>query len=191
MFFCEIIIIFIKYTYRSPLYFHTRMNIQYTINNNDIIASVNSDFIQFGKENSGDFFVPEAWIGTKILSCIDGDNTRMFHGLLLQKVRISRKTITYRYRCDAPGLARFMLMHIIPENNAVRYENIIEDEVPINKVLFKTNNSSGFSRCSLCNRFKIGYSQWLDPAYQLPENKLFEWNVSYEVCLDCRQRVGR
>ena len=107
------------------------MNIEYHIDNNDIITHINADFIQFGRENSQDKFVPETWLGVDLFKSISDNDTHIFHRLLLQKVRIQQKSITYRYRCDAPHLARFMIMNIVPERNTVKYQNIIEDELPI------------------------------------------------------------
>jgi len=171
---------------------YSTMNIEYHINNNDIITHINTDFIQFGRENSQDKFIPETWLGVKLFQAICGDDTRMFHGLMLQKVRIQQKSITYRYRCDAPHLARFMIMNIIPEKNIVRYENIIEDEVSIpNKIIFKSNEQSNVKRCSLCNHYSLG-NIWIDPAME-PKNRsrLMSWHVRYCVCMKCRSKIGK
>lgn len=168
------------------------MNIEYHINNNNIIIHINTDFIQFGRENSQDRFVPETWLGVDIFRSIDGDDTRMFHALLLQKARIQQKNITYRYRCDAPHLARFMIMNIIPEKNTVRYQNIIEDEVPIpNKIFFKNHKDSNVKRCSLCNRYSLG-NIWRDPAMEpKAKSRLTSWHVRYCVCMECRSKIGK
>lgn len=168
------------------------MNIEYHINNNNIITHINTDFIQFGRENSQDKFVPETWLGVDIFKSIDGDDTRMFHALLLQKARIQQKNITYRYRCDAPHLARFMIMNIIPKKDKVIYENIIEDEVPIpNERFFANNKYSSFKRCSLCNSYSIG-AIWIDPVMQpKTEHQVVSWAVRYCVCIKCRSRIGQ
>lgn len=168
------------------------MNIQYDIDNNDIIRKINADFIKFARANSQGKFAPTSCLGTSIFSAMQGQETFITHQLLLQKVRILRKPIAYRYRCDSPSLARFMVMNIIPKGkNCIHYENIIEDELPMpQEIHFKTDGRSDIYRCSLCNRYKMLY-EWLDPVHfsALEIKAQLSWSVSYKVCMSCRNTI--
>ncbi len=167
------------------------MNIQYSINNNDIITEVNTDFIEFGKENAQGKFVPETWIGVDLFTSMVDFHSRFLHQLMLQRVRVRRKTLRYRYRCDSPNIARFMIMNIIPEGrNAVKYENIVEDVVLMPNVFqFQFLSGSEVKRCSFCNSMYVN-GNWYDPVHFNGKRAVnLVHYVEYTVCDTCFKRL--
>ena len=132
------------------------------------------------------------WEGENIMEFIEGEDCRLFYQVMLQRVRISGKPHTYTYRCDSPGVARYMRMQLTPEaGNVIRHDNFLDKERKlIPHIHFYQGDATNMKRCSLCNRLKSGH-KWVD----LMEENIFykdtmtSWPVDYTVCPECLKKL--
>ncbi|MEM6801362.1 MAG: hypothetical protein AAF696_08150, partial [Bacteroidota bacterium] len=104
---------------------------KYTIDSKDTLVEINDGFCQFGQENGGMDFDPQAWLGEDLLRVIHGDSTRLYYEALFTHLRISKKEREICYRCDSPTEARFMRMTMRSDKDYnIYFVNEIEAVTP-------------------------------------------------------------
>ena len=87
----------------------------YRLDNTDRIFDTGGAWNQFAKENAGTELLGSAVIGRSLYDFIHGDVSRMFVRTLVDGVRILNRPRMVPYRCDSPGLRRYMEMSITCE----------------------------------------------------------------------------
>ncbi len=133
-----------------------------------------------------------SWKNKDFMSLLEGDETKIFFEVLLQRVRIMQKPYAYNFRCDSPWIARFMKMKLTPEpGNLMRFECFLEkEEHSLPNIRFYQGDTDSMKRCSICNRLKSGH-QWVD----MKEENIFHKDtittcpVDYTVCPACIQKL--
>ncbi|MGM0650171.1 MAG: hypothetical protein ACQES1_06645 [Bacteroidota bacterium] len=132
------------------------------------------------------------WKGKNLMTLLEGDETEMFYEVLLQRVRIMQKPYEYNFRCDSPGIARFMRMKLTPQSgNLIRMDIFLEDEVhKLPDIWFYQGDTDSIKRCSVCNRLKSGH-QWVDMKDEniFYKDTITTCPVDYTVCNDCIQKL--
>jgi hypothetical protein len=160
---------------------------------NDQITEAGGAWDDFAKENDGYSAIAERIVGTRLLSHISGDTSRLFVWTMLDAVRKLQKPVARPYRCDSPGLMRHCEMLIEPESNdglivQHRVLRVDPSEVALSFLTSGASVRKPVGRCTMCNRLRIG-KQWRehgDPAcinLSSEESTVF---VFYSICPDCR-----
>ncbi|MFP4663524.1 MAG: hypothetical protein ACLFM1_03765 [Bacteroidales bacterium] len=164
----------------------------YWIDLNNCIIRIEGEFSNFSTEEMPFSLSKDTWQGSNLLSLIEGDDSKMFYEVLLQRVRILQKPYEFTYRCDSPGIARFMRMRLSPESgNLVRFENFLENESnSLPRIRFYQGDVHSTKRCSICNRLKSGH-QWVDLMDEniFYKDTLTSWAVDYTICPDCMNKL--
>jgi hypothetical protein len=166
--------------------------VTYWVNLNYRIKKVNDAFMELAGSEMPPPLDQITWEGADIMDLIEGEECRLFYQVMLQRVRITGKPYAYPYRCDSPGVARYMRMQLTPEaGNVIRHDNFTELERKlIPRIRFYQGDASNMKRCSICNRLKSGHT-WVD----LMEENIFykdtitSWPVDYTVCTDCLKKL--
>ena len=109
----------------------------YILNSDQIIVSVCDNWNKFAIENGAEMLISKNVIGTSIWDYIKGETTRMWFDTLLQFVSIKKEKIERPYRCDSPGIKRFMNLSVSFEGNGlIKLEHIIVKTEPMNEPVF-------------------------------------------------------
>ncbi|MEY2632367.1 MAG: hypothetical protein RIR00_1021 [Pseudomonadota bacterium] len=170
----------------------------YQLDKKDRIIDVAGDWDRFALDNGAEELIHDAVIGCSLRSFVSGDITRMFLDTLLAKVRLSGEAISQSYRCDSPGVKRFMQMTVLPGDEpggiATRHQLLREEvfERQLQWLDLRTGKNGGhrlLKRCSMCNRLSGNGRDFIEPENFLPEPAPAGYTLIYHVCPDCLQRV--
>lgn len=158
----------------------------YYLDERDVIVDVNAAWNDFALQNGGILLADEV-IGEKLLRFVTGEPTRMYINTVLESARTLGRRAVRPYRCDSPGLKRFMEMSVVPEaGKRLRLEHRcvrVEQRDP--PVAFEYRPGRTAVRCcSICNRIEHR-GQWAEAAQQITGRSTMRLDVAYEVCSNC------
>lgn len=168
--------------------------VSYWLYSKDTIIKVSQTWNRFALSNNATAeILEESVIGKNTYSFIVDDPTRMYLQVLLQQPRLLRTTVAKKYRCDSPGLKRYMEMRLTPEpEGLVRLDHTLEQLEPFNRPLTfhpaSASSRATVCRCSICARLCIG-SCWIIPEEAEAEGLIQPdalVPVTYLVCPVCQ-----
>jgi hypothetical protein len=91
----------------------------YRIDDHDVIVETGGGWDAFAAENGTLHDVA----GASLWDSVSGTDVRAIWGLLLGRVR-SGRSLSFQYRCDAPGMRRLMQMELSPDGaGGVRFSS--------------------------------------------------------------------
>lgn len=168
--------------------------IQYRLDKSDLIVDVGGAWDRMAVENGGNELCGHSVLGRSLYDFISGDVSKMFVRTIIDGVRVLRRPRTVPYRCDSPGLRRFMEMSIscedggglLLEHRQLRTEatgrrfDFTVGVAPVRQMVV---------RCSHCNSVKFS-GVWGEPERVLPEAP-GKVPVIYGVCPNCMDKVRR
>lgn len=169
-------------------------NIVYRLDQADRITEVGGAWDRMALENGGDALCGHSVLGRNLYDFISGDVSKMFVRTLIDGVRVLHRPRTVAYRCDSPGLRRYMEMSIncddgggvVLEHRQLRTEatgrrfDFLVGLQPVRQMVV---------RCSHCNSVKFG-GVWGEPEALLPAEPS-QVPVIYGVCPSCLAKVQR
>lgn len=167
----------------------------YRLDKGDRITEIGGSWDRMAQENGGDHLCGQAVLGFPLYDYISGDVSKMFVRTVIDGVRVLGRTRTVPYRCDSPGLRRYMEMSVafepgggvLLEHRQLRTESTgrrFDFQVgvqPLRKMVI---------RCSHCNRLKVE-GVWDEAESQLPAERASMVPVIYGVCPQCMDLVRR
>jgi hypothetical protein len=163
----------------------------YHLDERDVIVDVNAAWNAFALQNGGILLADDV-IGEKLLRFVTGEPTRMYLNTVLEGVRALGRSVVRPYRCDSPGLKRFMQMSVVPERGKrLRLEHRcvrVEGRDPA--VAFEYRPGQTAVRCcSICNRIEQR-GEWIEAAARITGTRFARLDVAYAVCANCLMTVG-
>lgn len=172
--------------------------VSYKIDKDNIIIEIFDDWITAAKVGqASDLINVNSVLGTKLLSYILGDSTRMYYDAIFQKCRLLNEEHKIEYRCDSPTHKRTMEMQIIPneDKNIDIYNFLIKEEPFKNAIYVHENTTSNIRnpivRCSVCNHLKLKTNgEWMPPEHLVQKEEL-NFIVIHSVCPQCKNRDWR
>jgi hypothetical protein len=171
----------------------------YTIDESDLVVSVDDRWIQFAQLNGGTELTRSAVIGRSIWDFIGGSDTRNLYQAVFERVRSENLSIKLPYRCDSPGLLRHMELEIgvgADKNlnlsgRLLRQENRGPSPSTDGSTALPEHN---FLMCSFCKRVQES-GEWINPEVVIRKFHVFEAanekKIEYSVCETCRDFVKR
>lgn len=166
---------------------------RYRLDARDRIVEVGGDWDRFAIDNGAEELVSGVILGMPLRTFIAGDVTRMFVEALLARVRLTGRPAIIPYRCDSPGVKRFMEMSL----ESIGAELISEHRFLSEQVMFSPLSCVAarepgardvLKRCSMCSRLTDRSGQSCEPDdYPNPSGRTVR--VIYHVCPDCQRRV--
>jgi hypothetical protein len=171
----------------------------YTIDESDLIVSVDDRWTQFAQLNDGTELTRSAVIGRSIWDFIGGSDTRNLYRVVFERVRSENLSIKLPYRCDSPGLLRHMELEICVgrdkdlklSGRLLRQENRSPSPSTDGSTALPEHN---FLMCSLCKRVQES-EEWINPEVVISKFNVFEAatekRIEYSVCETCRDFVKR
>jgi hypothetical protein len=159
------------------------------LDQNNVIVYVGGDWDRFAHENGGRAATGAQVSGRALLSCVRGPQTRAFLAASIAAVRETGKQFVMHYRCDSPGIRRFMRMTVVSLRAGrvlMLHDFLAEDKVGTTQVSPLFADRADVVKCPLC--CSVLYGQiWMDPF--LPDEP-HSHHVHYEMCPDCRGTAG-
>lgn len=165
----------------------------YRLDAKNRIVEVGGDWDRFALENGADDLSSNLVIGLPLHSFISGDVTRMFINTMLSRVRMTGQPAVVPYRCDSPGIKRFMEMSLAAIGQDVISEHRILNECPMPRhtdfrAAAGNNTFRMIKRCSMCNCIAM-------PGGKPMESDIADFSgdepvkVIYFICAECKAQV--
>lgn len=172
--------------------------VDYWLGPGNTIIHVGGAWDAFAAANDGLSLVGTAVVGRPLRDYVTGDITRMFVEVMINKVRISGQLQSVPYRCDSPGVKRFMQMDLIPQKSDLlcRHRLLREERLtpPVRFTFAAGRLDHVVKRCSMCNRLTRRDGKLVEPdtpeARELSGSHTDGIFVIYHVCAECRGRVA-
>jgi len=171
---------------------------EYHINREDRIEYVDSNWADFALENAGEYLIPESILGRSIWRYITDDTTISIYQSVFERVRRSGMRIDLPFRCDSPGIRRFMQLEVEPlDDGYIRFRSHLIREEPRTFIHalsthFKRNNAM-VTMCSWCKKVKMEDNLWVEIEKAIQELDLFQHGqipmISHGICHNCFSRT--
>lgn len=171
---------------------------EYAVDDQDIIQWVSVEWLKFARENDGFELKPDTVVGHLLWDFITGQEARHYYGLLFDKIRRERCSISMPFRCDGPECRRYMQLIMHPgEGGSLEFQSELVREEPRPSValfdLCHPRNNDFVTMCAWCKRVRVGPDQWLEVEAALEQMNLNETtrlpNISHGLCGDCRDSL--
>lgn len=168
----------------------------YRLDTRDRIIEVSGEWDRFACDNGAEELAMDSVIGMPLRSFISGDVTRMFIDTMHARVRMSGRPMTVPYRCDSPGVKRFMEMSLAAIGNDLISEHRLLSEHVMPRALIFRSASDGrpqawTRRCSMCNRLSMPDGRLVEPD-EFAEAGAADGQaigVIYFVCPECKRKI--
>lgn len=168
----------------------------YTINSDDEIISVSSNWNTFSEENNGK--VEQRFpsiIGKMLWDCFFGVEVNTLYKMLVAQVRKEKKSISVPIHCDSHDLVRHMVIEVkaLP-NDYVEFFSKVEQLIPRKSLAYKDiskpKSSKTISICSFCEKIKSSETVWLETEVAMQRMEVLRMDktplIIYSICSDCR-----
>ena len=86
----------------------------YFIDADDVLVSVDEEWLAFAKENAAPELTRGRVIGRPLWDFVEGERTRELYRELYERVRSRLTRLSVPFRCDAPDRYRFMRLELEP-----------------------------------------------------------------------------
>lgn len=165
-------------------------NIRYQIDGGDLITTVSDSWSVFAMANDAPKLAQPP-VGRAIWDSILGGTTREVYRQLFARVRQGR-TVTFPYRCDAPGLRRFLRMQLSPsDEDGIDFDSSTvrtEPRHPIQLAPGPGRDAGLVTICSWCKRVAVG-REWVEVEVAVQRLNLFGATVAgaitHGACTEC------
>lgn len=165
----------------------------YRIDAEDRLTFVAAAWLEFAQHNEAPQLSSERVQGRSLFSYIADAETQHLYRIIIDKVRQTQSNVIVPFRCDSPGLRRYMVLHISPlPHHAVQFEGKLmreerREHVPL---LDPASDRSGafVTACSWCKRIEAD-GTWLEVEEAVRGMRLFDSSslpqISHGICGDC------
>jgi hypothetical protein len=169
-------------------------SLEYVIDPVDRIHAVDARWHATASANGAPELTPAAVIGRPLRDFIADRSTRHLSEVLLGRAR-ALGTLSFPFRCDAPGLRREMRIELSPEPGGYvrcRTTLLAAHAVPSLPLATTATGDAYLKMCSWCNRILLG-GRWDDPDTVVDRAQLFRTHlpeISHSICPDCTRQLG-
>lgn len=172
---------------------------RYRIDADDTITHVNDWWLAFARENGAIDLTEAAVVGRCLWNFIQDPSTKRLYKALHQRLRSVGKEVWIPFRCDSPGLRRYMRLHIMPApEGALDYVGSVirvEARQPLSILDPNTPRSSAVvTLCSCCRKILIEPQGWCELEDAIATARLFEgdqWaKLRNSVCSSCAELLA-
>jgi len=167
---------------------------RYSVDKADVIDFVDRWWLAFATENGAPGLDEATVVGRSIWDFVVDEATTKLYREIHQRVRTTGRAIEVPFRCDSPGLRRYMQLTIRPQDEwQLLYESKMIRAAPQSCPALRdrgpTRSTSSLTMCSFCKRSLLEPSGWLemeDIALRLQmDDQPTIPELRYTVCPDC------
>jgi len=169
----------------------------YRVDAGDAIAWVGPGWLEFARDNDAPELEPSSLLGRPLRTWVAGSSVWQLYALLLQRVRLTGRAVTFAFRCDAPALRRFLTMTMTPlAEHGIEFDSVLtraESRAPMPLLDRRLARSERFvTVCSWCKRVKVTEGDWREIETAVEPLRLFGTAglpmLTHGICPSCAQR---
>lgn len=175
--------------------------VRYRTAQDGTIVWVDPSFEDFAREN-GAPGLGRSVLGTPMVQHLAGPEVRALYGLVMDRVRTSRRGVEFPFRCDAPDLRRFMRMRVDPEEDGglmftSQLERTEARQPPVPEALLAGPERDAVEEqlihlCAWCKRIETQTAGWVEVEDALSQGLLdrdVTGPISHAACPECSERM--
>jgi hypothetical protein len=168
-------------------------NYVYKIDAHDRIIYVNQDWVNFAEANQASD-LSRTVLGSFLWNHLHGPEITHIYEMLLHRLRHENRSVTFPFRCDSPGIRRFLQMMMRPQrDDEVEFVCTLLREQPRDEVELlnpATRRDDTFIvMCSWCK--KVQASGWVEVEEAVIRLHLFDQpllpSITHGICLSCKR----
>jgi hypothetical protein len=173
--------------------------VTYEIDAEDRIQRVDGSWSSFALENGADQLAGDRIIRTSIWDWISGVDVRHTYRLVFDRVRETRMSVSFPFRCDSPDTRRFMKLSISPRTGAALGFDAqlvkAEERPPVALIDPAAEGSDPLvALCSWCKRARSPGDLWLEIEDTIPALGLLDssrHSITHTICPECTGLIDR
>jgi len=166
----------------------------YRVDAGDAITWVGPGWLEFARDNDAPELEPSSLLGRPLRTWVAGSSVWQLYALLLQRVRLTGRPLTFAFRCDAPALRRFLTMTMTPlAEHGIEFDSVLtraESRTPVPLLDRRLARSERFvTLCSWCKRVKVAEGDWREIEAAVEPLRLFGTvarpMLTHGICPSC------
>jgi hypothetical protein len=171
----------------------------YTVDAEDRILSVSGRWVAFARENGAPELDARTVLGRSLWDFVAGEEIRSLYRAVFARVRSLDVPILLPFRCDSPGLRRYMRLVVSPlRDGRLRIDAVpVREEVRRHLVLLEASADRGGTpvpMCDQCKRILTPGGEWLEPEDAAVRMRLLASDpvpdLAHGVCPRCGDLFG-
>lgn len=173
-------------------------DLQYCVNAQDQISSVNEEWLSFAEANEGIALLRPEILGRSLWDFMGDLETRHIYGVLHRRVRTLGKPVQLSFRCDGPERRRLLQLEILPDRGEelrYRVRTLSQEIRPLVPLLDpqRPRAESFVTMCGWCKRVAVSPHRWLEVEQAVAALALFEEprppQLTHSVCEKCSESL--
>jgi hypothetical protein len=173
-------------------------NIEYCVDAEDRISSVNEEWLSFAGANEGGAVFPPGILGRCLWEFMGDMETQHIYGVLHARVRALGRPVRLCFRCDGPERRRLLQLDILPQPDQellYRVRTVKEEARPPVPLLDPGQpRDDGFViMCGWCKRVAVSPGRWVEVEEAAAALALFDEprppQLTHGVCEECNESL--
>jgi hypothetical protein len=173
--------------------------LEYCVNAEDKISSVNHEWLSFAEANEGRTLLPPGILGRSLWAFVGDMETQHIYGVLHRRVRAHGRSVRLSFRCDAPERRRLLQLDILPQRDQellYRVRTLKQEFRELVPLLDprRPRQESFVRMCGWCKRVAVGPRKWLEVEEAVAALDLFDEprppQLTHGICESCSDRLS-
>ena len=173
--------------------------LEYSVNAEDRISSVNEEWHSFAEANEGRTLLSPRILGRALWDFMGDMETQHIYGVLHTRVRTSRMPVRLSFRCDGPERRRLLQLDILPHRDQellYRVRMLKQQRRALVPLLDprQPRAESFVTMCGWCKRVAVAPRRWLEVEEAVAVLALFDRprppQLTHGVCEECSEGLS-
>jgi hypothetical protein len=174
-------------------------DLEYCVNAEDRISSVNEEWLSFAAANQGRALLPPGVLGRPLWDFIGDIETQHIYGVLHGRVRAFGQPVRFSFRCDGPERRRLLQLDILsqPDEELLYRVRPLKEEARALVPLLdpqQPREESFVTLCGWCKRVAVPRGRWLEVEEAIVALALFDEprppQLTHGVCEQCSESLS-
>jgi hypothetical protein len=174
-------------------------DLEYCVNAEDQISSVNEEWLTFAEANEGRTLLPPGILGRSLWDFIGDMETQHIYDVLHRRVRALGMPVRLSFRCDGPERRRLLQLDILPQRDEellYRVRTLKEEFRALVPLLDpqRPREESFVTMCGWCKRVAVSPRKWLEVEEAVAALAFFDEprppQLTHGVCEECGESLS-